>query len=227
MSKGTIFETQDGSHSIYSQDHGVSYHSKYGAIQESQHVFIGAGLRHLAIGRSSVAILELGFGTGLNAYLSLLEAVARKLEIYYEAVEAFPISVEEASLLNYPSRVAAPAALSGQFMELHSLPWDEEHSLNPYYTLKKVRSTFEDYLPPPRFDVIFFDAFAPNAQPELWEETMFGKMYEALAPDGVLVTYCAKGVVKRRLRAVGFEVEALPGPPGKREMTRGVKRGAH
>lgn len=226
MSRGTIFETQDGSHSIYSEDHGVSYHSKYGAIQESRHVFIEAGLRHLAIGRSDIGILELGFGTGLNAYLSLLEADARKLEIYYEAVEAFPISVEQASLLNYPSQVDAPATLAGQFMKLHTLPWEEEYSLNSYYTFRKVHSRFENYWPQPRFDVVFFDAFAPNAQPELWEETILEKMYEALLPGGVLVTYCAKGVVKRRLRSVGFDVEALPGPPGKREMTRGIKREA-
>lgn len=226
MSRGTIFETQDGSHSIYSEDHGVSYHSRYGAVQESQHVFIEGGLRHLAVKRSSVAVLELGFGTGLNAYLSLLEANARKLELYYEAVEAYPISIEQASLLNYPSRVAAPASLSDQFMQLHTLTWDEEHSLNRYYTFKKVRSTFENYRPQSRFDVVFFDAFAPNAQPELWDEKMLEKMYEALTPEGVLVTYCAKGVVKRRLRAVGFEVEALPGPPGKREMTRGIKHEA-
>lgn len=224
MSRGKIFETQDGSHSIYSEDHGVSYHSKYGAIQESQHVFIEAGLRYLALKRSSLSILELGFGTGLNAYLSLIEAGARKLNVYYEAVEAYPISLEQASSLNYPSQVAAPASLSDRFMALHTLAWNEEHFLTPHYTFRKVHSTFEDYLPQPRFDVIFFDAFAPNAQPELWEEKMLRKMYEAMLPEGVLVTYCAKGVVKRRLRAVGFEVEALPGPPGKREMTRGIKR---
>ena len=223
MASGKIFQTQDGSHSILSERYNVPYHSKYGAIQESLHVFINAGLVHRALGRTSIAILEIGFGTGLNAFLSLLEAEARKLNIYYEGVEAYPISMNQAALLNYPLQIPFASAHAGNFLRLHNSAWEKEHRINPNFTFLKTNTTFEDYTSAPRFDVVFFDAFAPNAQPELWEETIFEKMYNALLPGGILVTYCAKGVVKRRMKSVGFEIEAIPGPPGKREMTRGIK----
>lgn len=223
MTGGNIFETQDGSHSIFSERYGVSYHSKYGAIQESLHVFINAGLRNRALGHSALAILEIGFGTGLNAYLSLLEATTRKLNIYYETVEAYPISNEQAAQLNYPMQISAQADQAELFMQLHTSDWEKEHVLSPHFTFRKTSTTVEAYDPPPRFDIIYFDAFAPDAQPELWGEAIFEKMYKALLPDGILVTYCAKGVVKRCLRSVGFEIESIPGPPGKREMTRCTK----
>ena len=220
---GKIYETQDGSHSILSDQFGVSYHSKYGAIQESRHVFVDAGLRYRSLGASALSILEIGMGPGLNVFLSLLEADAREIEIYYEALEAYPIEIEQAIHLNYPRQLAATPLYSELFQRIHQSEWETKVSLSPYFTLRKRQIDFESFTSPARFDVIFFDAFAPSAQPELWEERIFAKMYASLNNGGVLVTYCAKGIVKRRLRAVGFEVESLPGPPGKREMTRGKK----
>ncbi len=222
MSTGRIFETQDGSHSIFSETFGVSYHSKYGAIQESTHVFIHSGLYYRMAGASQLSVLEIGFGTGLNALLTLLEANNRQLPIYYEAVEAYPITLEEARLLNYPEILENPAA-AGAFLQLHEGEWEKAFQATPFFSFCKRRNHFEEVQYTNAFDVIYFDAFAPNAQPELWEEDILRKMYDALRPNGVLTTYCAKGVVKRRLKNLGFTVEALKGPPGKREMTRAVK----
>lgn len=223
MNPGEIFETQDGSHSILSNEYGVSYHSKYGAIQESKHVFIDAGLRYQLLSSHSLSILEIGFGTGLNAFLSLLEAEQRQTNLYYEALEAFPISSAQAASLNYPQQLEVSADMAVHFRALHALEWDIPHPITPYFDFQKRKIDFKDYTSPPRFDVVFFDAFAPSAQPDLWEEEILRNMYDALLPGGALVTYCAKGSVKRGLKKVGFQLEALPGPPGKREMTRAVK----
>lgn len=221
MSKSRIFETQDGSHSLFSEAFGVSYHSRYGAIQESTHVFIQSGLYYRMAGSGQLSVLEIGFGTGLNALLTLLEANKRELPVYYEAVEAFPVSIEEARQLNYPQILDGTAA--GAFLQLHEIEWEETHQLSPFFSFRKTHSRFEEVQYQGAFDVIYFDAFAPNAQPELWEEDVLGRMYNALKKNGVLTTYCAKGVVKRRLKSLGFTVESLKGPPGKREMTRAVK----
>ncbi|MCB0562911.1 MAG: tRNA (5-methylaminomethyl-2-thiouridine)(34)-methyltransferase MnmD [Phaeodactylibacter sp.] len=219
MSK--IFETQDGSHSIISDSFGESYHSKYGAIQESTHVFIHSGLFHRIQGAKQLSVLEIGFGTGLNALLTLQEANKRQLPVYYEAVEAYPISVEEAKQLNYPDLIEEQVA--GTFLQMHEMAWNEPQQITPYFSFLKKQSRFEQLRYQNAFDVIYFDAFAPNAQPELWEEEILQIMYNALKENGVLTTYCAKGVVKRCLKGVGFIVESLKGPPGKREMTRAVK----
>lgn len=217
-----IFETQDGSHSVYSQVHGVSYHSKYGAIQESQHVFIQAGLYYKMAAAPALSVLEIGLGTGLNAYMTLLEAEKHQLPVYYTAVEAYPVSMEEAGQLNYPAQLDA-GLWSEQFLQLHSAAWDQEQELSPHFHFTKLFQRFESLDLSEGFDVIYFDAFAPDAQPELWEAPVMGIMYRALRPGGVLTTYCAKGIVKRTLKSLGFQIEALPGPPGKREMTRALK----
>ncbi len=222
MDTDKIFETQDGSHSIFSESFGVSYHSKYGAIQESNHVFIEAGLFYKALGAKQLSVLEIGFGTGLNALLTLLEASKRQLPVRYEAVEAYPITPGQAQLLNYPEILGERLA-AGTFMRLHESPWDEELELTPYFTFCKKRILFEQIRYQDAFDLIYFDAFAPGAQPELWEEEVLGRMYGALKENGALTTYCAKGAVKRCLKKLGFTVESLKGPPGKREMTRAVK----
>ncbi|MCB0558103.1 MAG: tRNA (5-methylaminomethyl-2-thiouridine)(34)-methyltransferase MnmD [Lewinellaceae bacterium] len=219
MSK--IFETQDGSHSIFSESFGVSYHSKYGAIQESMHVFIESGLFHRIPGAKQLSVLEIGFGTGLNALLTLQEANKRQLPVYYEAVEAYPISVEAAMQLNYPEILEE--AVAGAFLKMHEMEWAQTQPITPYFSFHKKLCRFEELHYQDTFDVIYFDAFAPNAQPELWEEKVLQIMYDALKENGVLTTYCAKGVVKRCLKGLGFTVESLKGPPGKREMTRAVK----
>lgn len=222
MKPTRIFETQDGSHSIFSAKYGVSYHSKYGAIQESQHVFIEAGLYEVGLSKKNIRILEIGMGTGLNAFMTYLESMRRNFTIHYETVEAFPITVEEAKQLNYPQLLHAEKEQS-IFEKIHQEEWGKEIPLAPQFTFKKILDSFEHLDYKKQFDLIYFDAFAPTAQPELWDKEMLTIMYEALVPDGVWVSYCAKGAVKRQLMALGFRIEAIPGPPGKREMTRAIK----
>ncbi|MEM6317165.1 MAG: tRNA (5-methylaminomethyl-2-thiouridine)(34)-methyltransferase MnmD [Bacteroidota bacterium] len=217
-----LFETQDGSHSLFSEAHGVSYHSKYGAVQETQHVFINAALRFKALLQSDLHILDIGFGTGLNAYMTLLEAQKRNLTIHYTAIEAYPISLELATTLNY-SEVLNQLELQPLFLQMHTSEWSQPLALTENFNFQKEKIYFEQLDFSNQFDIIYFDAFSPNSQPELWEADLMESMYRALKTDGVLVTYCAKGVVKRTMKAVGFEIEALKGPPGKREMTRALK----
>ena len=218
----SLFETEDGSHSLFSEQYGVSYHSKYGAIQETQHVFINAALRFKAVIQKEISILEIGFGTGLNAYMTLLEATKRDLAIQYTAIEAYPISMEQATALNY-STLLNDEVSPAQFLQMHSSDWAKPLTITEQFQFIKQQIKFEAIDFENQFDIIYFDAFAPNSQPELWEAAVLGIMYKALKKDGVLVTYCAKGVVKRTLKAVGFQIEALKGPPGKREMTRAIK----
>ena len=222
MKENKIIITEDGSNSIRSTEYGVTYHSKFGAIQESYHVFINAALRFKAVLQQEFSILEIGFGTGLNAYISLLEARKRNLKIRYTGIEAYPISVETAAKLNYSSLLYEDDP-DDLFLKIHSSAWDSIVDFGEYFSLEKQLKKFEEIDFREQFDIIYFDAFAPDAQPELWTEDIFVKMYTALKPDGILVTYCAKGVVKRRMKKVGFKIEALEGPTGKREMTRAVK----
>ena len=219
-----IFETQDGSHSIFSEIHGVSYHSKYGAIQESQHVFLEAGLFPIMATKKELSVLEIGLGTGLNAFMTLLTAEKHKVKISYTGIEAYPISLEEAHQLNYTTCLEAGQS-SDLFLQIHSCSEVDFHQLAPYFNFRKFQQKFEDLDYHHCFDVIYFDAFAPSSQPELWEADMMQIMYQALKTDGILTTYCAKGSVKRTLKSIGFTVEAIPGPPGKREMTRAIKKG--
>ena len=218
----SLIETEDGSHSLFSEQYGVSYHSKYGAIQETQHVFINAALRFKAVIQKEISILEIGFGTGLNAYMTLLEAAKRDLLIKYTAIEAYPISLQQATTLNYPA-LLNKATTQAEFLQMHAADWATTLRITEQFQFIKQQIKFEAIDYDHQFDIIYFDAFAPNAQPELWEAEVLANMYKALKEDGVLVTYCAKGVVKRTLKAVGFQIEALKGPPGKREMTRAIK----
>ncbi len=214
--------TQDGSHSVVAHRFGVSYHSKYGAVRESMHVFIGAGLLPLLQPGGQLSVLEAGLGTGLNAFMAYLEGEKSLAEITYEAIEAFPIEPAFAVELNFPEVLQA----TGQkeiFHAMHQLPWGQLFPLGPRFKFRKILERFELYRPEKFFDVVFFDAFAPGAQPELWQTEVLAIFHRALRSGGVLVTYCAKGEVKRRLKALGFQVETLPGPPGKREMIRAVK----
>lgn len=215
----TIISTNDGSNSIFSERYGVTYHSKFGAMTESAHVFIAAGLRYKAVVQQEIAILETGFGSGLNAFMTWLEAERRNLKINYLGLETFPISVPEAASLDYPSALGCPDREAG-FIALHECDWGIEHTLSEHFLFEKRQTRIEAFSQPAAFDLIYFDAFAPQAQPELWTEEVFARMYESLRPEGVLVTYCAQGHFKRTLKKTGFTVERLQGPPGKREMTR-------
>ncbi|HKK80488.1 MAG TPA: tRNA (5-methylaminomethyl-2-thiouridine)(34)-methyltransferase MnmD [Phaeodactylibacter sp.] len=220
MEEQVIFTTQDGSHSIQSDRYGVSYHSKYGAIQESRHVFLSAGLFPKLIGQEEARVLEIGLGTGLNALLTRLEADQRQQAIHYTALEAFPITLQQARQLNYPQILGVE---QDTFLELHACEWAWEQTLSNHFQFTKLQQRFENLDFDAVFDVVYFDAFAPTAQPELWEPVVLEKVVRAMAPGGIFVTYCAKGAVKRALKTLGLEVEALQGPPGKREMTRARK----
>lgn len=208
--------TRDGSHTIAIREKAVMYHSIHGAIRESVHVFIQSGLAPVAarLEKPALAVFEMGFGTGLNAFLTAIFALEKKIAVSYTTVEPDPLSAEETSALNY----ATTLGHAELFRQLHTSPWNETIKLHDGFTLHKVQTTLSDFSPSQTYDLIYYDAFAPSAQPELWTKEAFEKMFSLLSPGGVLVTYCAKGVVKRAMKAAGFRVKKLPGPPGKREM---------
>lgn len=218
-----IITTSDGSHSIFIPELNEHYHSFHGAIRESKHVFIEAGLKYVAAQQQTIHILEIGLGTGLNALLTFMEAQTLSKSVHYTALEAFPLSVEITGKLNYIEALHAEeyAAL---FDLIHGSEWEKETAITTACTLKKLKNTLQEVLlPDDHFDLIYFDAFGPPVQPEMWTEEVFAKIYKATKNKGVLVTYCAKGEVKRTLKKVGFTIQNLPGPPGKREMIRAVK----
>ncbi len=215
-----IITTGDGSKTIYIKDWDEQYHSKHGAIQEAYHVFIRNGLDLFQ--NASLNILEIGFGTGLNAFITLLEAQKKARTINYCGVEAYPVSWEEAELLNYVTQLNAVERVQ-DFERLHKAPWEEKVAIAPFFSLTKKKVYFKDITDQEVFDLIYFDAFGARVQPELWTALIFKKMYEALRSEGYLVTYAAKGSVRRAMLEVGFNVERLPGPPGKREMLRAQK----
>lgn len=216
-----IITTSDGSKTIHIVDWDEQYHSKHGAIQEAYHVFIKSGLALFE--DTSVAILEIGFGTGLNCLITLIEAQKRKLSVAYTGVEAYPVTPEELQELNYISELKADA-FEPQFQKMHASTWSDSIALADNFSLRKQQKDFMQIDDIAAFNLIYFDAFGARVQPELWTEIIFEKMFAALKPNGVLVTYAAKGSVRRAMIAVGFEVERLPGPPGKREMLRATKK---
>ena len=214
--------TGDGSITIHLPEWNEQYHSKHGAIAEARHVFIEAGLKHSVktFQGQPIDILEIGLGTGLNAILTLLEAHSEGIEVNYTGVEAYPVSMEEVEKLNYTKLIPGSASL---FKLMHEQPWDWDNELAPGFRLEKQQKFFSEINDQDKFHLVYFDAFGPRVQPELWTEEIFGKMFKALKAGGVLVTYSAKGSVRRAMQNIGFEVERLPGPPGKREMLRAVK----
>ena len=203
------------------EEWGETYHSKHGAIQEAKHVFIQNGLSLFK--EQSVAVLEIGFGTGLNAFVTLLEAEKLQLKIDYTGVEAYPILPEEVEKLNYVSQLNA-SQYDKAFQLLHSCEWGVKTEVSSDFTLTKRQQYFNEISDKNCFDLIYFDAFGFQYQPELWTVEIFRKMFEALKPNGILVTYACRGSVKRAMIEVGFTTEKLPGPPGKREMLRAVKK---
>lgn len=219
-----IITTADGSKTIHLPDWDEQYHSKHGAVQEAVHVFIKTGLHHVHQEQvlKNISILEIGFGTGLNAYLTFLEAAKLDIDIDYVGVEAYPVNTEEISVLNYP-KVIIDKEQDGLFDALHSTGWETKHQVTDLFTLTKRKQFFKDIEDVNTYNLIYFDAFGARVQPELWTEAIFGIMYKALKSKGILVTYSAKGSVRRAMQAVGFTVERLPGPPGKREMLRATK----
>ncbi len=217
--KREILITSDGSTTIHLPEWNEQYHSKHGAIQEAYHVFIHNGLSNFQ-DQTKVSILEIGFGTGLNCFITFLEAEKRGLAINYTGVEAYPVEDNEIRKLNYVTELHAEDQ-QYIFDDLHSLAWEKKHHILTNFSLTKRKQFFENIKDVNVYDLIYFDAFGARVQPELWTESMFERMYLALRQGGILVTYSAKGSVRRAMQKVGFEVEKLPGPPGKRHMLRG------
>lgn len=218
--------TADGSHTITLPSLNEQYHSLNGAVTEAYHVFIRGGLDFFAgshPGNIPIKILEAGFGTGLNAFITLIEARKRGLEISYVSLEAYPLGGHEYSALNYPDTVPQGRMLADEFLRLHECRWDTPVDICPGFTLEKRHAGFESLSDCGCYSIVFYDAFSPRVQPALWSGEVLSRFYHALVPQGVFVTYCAKGSVRRTLSSIGFEVERLPGPPGKREMLRGIK----
>ena len=219
--KRKVILTADGSSSIWIEDMNENYHSGHGALQESRHVFIRNGLDFLK-DNDSIRIFEMGFGTGLNALLAAEFAAEHGILIEYVGVEAFPLEEELILELNYSDLVSVN--VKDMFHSIHGMIWGDTHTLAPNFKFTKIHERIQDLtLPMGTFDIVFFDAFGPRAQGEMWELEVLQKMYAILNADGVFVTYCAKGQLKRDLRYLGFEVISLDGPPGKREMTRARK----
>lgn len=218
--KREIMITSDGSTTIHLPDWNEQYHSKHGAIQETYHVFIKHGLD--AILKPTISILEIGFGTALNCFITLLEAQKKNIIIDYVGIEAYPVTVKEVSKLNYVTELKV---MDQQllFAKIHQSSWEEKHSILPNFNLLKRQQFFQDINDKNAFDLVYFDAFSAEHQPHLWTTTIFEKMFTALKINGILVTYSAKGSARRALQEVGFVVERLPGPPGKREMLRATK----
>lgn len=219
-----IITTEDGSHSLYNATLNETYHSFHGAIQESRHVFVKNGLDYHNRIKKNIDVFEVGFGTGLNALLAAEWAQQNEIYITYDTIEAFPISMEQVSQLNYTALINTDNT-SEWFNTLHEVPWNELHKVTNFFSFKKLNeSILEHTLPIDKYDVIFFDAFAPNKQSEMWEMDILSKIYQSMKPNGAFVTYCAQGQLKRNLKSLGLVVETLPGPPGKKEMVRGVKK---
>lgn len=219
--KKEIFITADGSTSFHLPKWNEQYHSKHGAIQEAYHVFIQSGF-DLFKNNSTVSILEIGLGTGLNAFITYLESIKRNITVYYDGIEKYPLTEKEIALLNYP-KVLNAENFKPVFDKIHLSKWNELSEIDKHFRLTKIKKDFREIDAIAKFDLIYYDAFGARVQPELWTEELFKKMFLSLKKNGVLVTYSAKGSVRRAMLAVGFTVEKIPGPKGKREMLRAFK----
>lgn len=219
-----IITTNDGSNTLFVPELNERYHSIHGAIQESRHVFIRSGLNYFLdkYQKKDVAIFEVGFGTGLNTFLTLIESEKQQLTIKYSAIESYPLTNELWSRLNYIEQINdySKEQLQFFFNQIHLVEWEKYVEVQEKFILQKINSSLLEFNCDKKFDIIYFDAFAPTVQPELWTKEIFKKLYDVMNVNGILVTYCAKGIVKRTLKEVGFFVESIQGPPGKREMIR-------
>lgn len=217
-----IITTEDGSHTVQLPEWRVTYHSTHGAVQESMHVFIQAGLQYVLQHQyaEKIYVFEMGFGTGLNTFLTAIEAQKTKATIQYTAVELFPLSANEIAALNYDELLPDNTHL---FQQIHQAEWNKTVTITDSFTLEKINTSLFNFTTDKQFHVIYYDAFAPSAQPELWTQAVFEKLYHMLIKNGVLVTYCSKGDVRRAMQAAGFSVTKLPGPPGKREIVRAIR----
>jgi tRNA U34 5-methylaminomethyl-2-thiouridine-forming methyltransferase MnmC len=214
--------TSDGSNTIFVPDLNEHYHSVFGAINESRHIFIEAGLNFISQKIDKIKILEIGFGTGLNALLTYIEAEKKNFFINYSSIELYPLKEDVFSRLNYSEQIQYQD-IHDIFLKLHDCAWNQDVFFSDYFSLKKMMTSLEDYIPVNQYlDLIYFDAFGPDVQPEMWTLDVFKKMASCLKNGGILVTYSTKSIVKRNLKEAGFRIEKLPGPVGKREILRGI-----
>jgi tRNA U34 5-methylaminomethyl-2-thiouridine-forming methyltransferase MnmC len=211
--------TGDGSATLYVPKIDEIYHSIHGAVQESLHIFINNGLK--LCNKENINILETGFGTGLNAFLTLIEAEQSNKQIVYTALEKYPVNMETVEKLNYPA--LCNAGYRDYFAKLHLCEWNKTLKISSHFSIRKILCDFTRYTGLQEYDIVFFDAFSPEKQPEMWSEKMFAKLYRHCRRGAILTTYCAKGSVRRAMMAAGFRAERLPGPPGKRQMLIGYK----
>ena len=211
--------TEDGSHTLFVPAIDECYHSTHGAVQESKYIFIEAALKQCA--KTEIRVLEIGLGTGLNAFLTMIEAERSDKKIHYTSLEKYPVEVGKALQLNYPE--AFPAVSREIFELLHTSVWGEEVQIGSNFWLTKTEADFTQFNFNEMFDVVYFDAFSPEKQPEMWSEELFKRIFAHCSEGAILTTYCAKGVVRRAMQSAGFMVERLPGPPGKRQILRSTK----
>lgn len=214
-----IESSRDGSQTLYSTSFGQHYHSMHGALAESEHVFIKEGLNRLD--RAKLKVLEFGFGSGLNALLTLRESIARKIKIEYIGLELHPVPAEVWSSMNYNEGEFAD--LSNAFTELHESAWEVQVEIHPLFQLLKRNVDMTSCDLDDGLDLVYFDAFGPGTQPELWTKQIFARIYDAMSSGGVLTTYSCKGDVRRSMMALGFNVAQVGGPPGKRSMLVAIK----
>ncbi len=234
-----IVTTKDQSHTLFLPHLNEHYHSIHGAVQESQHVFIKNGLEYFRnlSPTKNINVFEIGFGTGLNALLTLLKGLEYPhFTIAYSTIEAYPLPQEIIQQLNYTSQLniendnskGFPSPLGEglgvrAFKHIHSAEWNKPTEITSNFSIHKIHQTLQQIQLSETYDIIFFDAFAPEKQPEMWTKEIFQKLFLHLNAGGILVTYCAKGIIKRTLKEIGFTIETLQGPPGKREMIRAIK----
>lgn len=221
-----ILKTADGSHTLFSEMFNEVYHSRHGSIQESNHVYIDSGVKYFMEQnhpRKSISVLEIGFGTGLNALLTMLYAKKHEVSVQYSTVEAQPVDISIVKQLNYTDLLGFEYCY-GPYHTLHLCRWEETHQIIPYFAFNKKKSKVEDVHLDAEYDIVFFDAFAPTHQPEIWSADIFSKLYDAMSPNGILVTYCSKSVAQKAMRDAGFVIEKPVGPWGKREMIRAHKQ---
>ncbi|MEY3845229.1 MAG: hypothetical protein RL293_1651 [Bacteroidota bacterium] len=220
MKKIEIRQTADGSNTLYLPDLDETYHSSHGAVQEAKHVFIEHGLKYVyAQGGKEIRIFEMGFGTGLNALLTAQTSKRLNLPIAYIGIELHPVPEEIWQNMGY---VHVPSEKE-EYAKIMSAAWEENLGIHPFFQLRKIEMDILRFQPSEQVDLIYYDAFGPRAQSEMWDIPVLTKMYDLLKPGGFFITYCAQGQMKRNLKSLGFSLEALPGPPGKREITRARK----
>ena len=220
LSHLVLKETGDGSHTVYNCELNETYHSMHGAVTESKHVFIDSGLGFINNETGKINVLEVGFGTGLNAFMTCVDALEKNLKIYYTSIDVLPLPEKIIERLNYKDLLP-----HGEYFEkIHSAPWNVPVEIFPSFSIVKKNISLEDiFMEPLFYDLVYYDAFAPGKQPEMWEIYLLERVFNSMKTGGVLVTYCAQGNFQRNMKTIGFHVVTLPGPPGKKEIVRAWK----